>query len=269
VNWLGFPGTMGAPFMDYIVADRIAVPPSSVRYYSEALVYLPDCYLPNDRTRAIGRVPSRSEAGLPETGFVFSAFKIRVDSFAIWMRLLKAVDGSVLWLASAGDEARRRLQHEAEANGVAKERLVFANHVDAEADHLARLSLANLYLDTWPYNAHASACDSLWAGVPMVTCSGTSFAGRVGASLLSAAGLLEMIANSREDYEELALALARDPTRLADLRAKLARLRGSSPLFDTRRFTRHLEAAFRQMYERRRDGLPPDSFAVPAMSSDR
>ena len=273
VNWLGFPGTMGAPFIDYIFADRIAIPPSSVQYYSEALVYLPDCYLPNDRTRVIGRAPSRSEAGLPESGFVFSAFnapfKIRADSFAIWMRLLRAVDGSVLWLASAGDEARRRLQHEAEANGVAKERLVFANHVDAEAGHLARLSLANLYLDTWPYNAHASACDSLWAGVPMVTCSGTSFAGRVGASVLSAAGLPELIANSREEYEELALALARDPTRLADLRAKLARLRGSSPLFDTRRFTRHLEAAFRQMHERSREGLPPESFAVPALSPDR
>jgi protein O-GlcNAc transferase len=267
VNWLGYPGTMGAGYMDYILSDRIVIPEADRRHYSEQVVYLPASYLPNDSKRAISRAPAtRLEAGLPAQGFVFSSFndshKITPEMFDLWMRLLKAIDGSVLWLPQGNPVAMENLRREALARGVSAERLVFAPYVLAAADHLARLSLANLFLDTLPYNAHASACDALWAGLPVLTCIGSAFPGRVAASALQAVGLPEMVTESLADYEALALRLARDARALANLKAKLAKNRNTHPLFDTARFTRHLEAAYTIMCERVRRGDRPASFAV-------
>ena len=272
VNYLGFPGTMGAPYIDYIIADKTVIPDAQQPYYDEKIVYLPDTYLPNDSTRAIAeRTPARAEAGLPDAGFVFCSFnnvyKIDPEMFAIWMRLLAAVEGSVLWLSQATPAAARNLRREAKARGVAVERLIFAPFVSAPEEHLARLSLADLFLDTLPYNAHATACDALWAGVPLVTLTGSAFAARVGASLLSALGLPELIAPALSEYEALALRLAREPAAHAAIREKLARNRGTRPLFDTARYTRNLEAAYTTMWQRHRDGDAPQSFAVaPAPS---
>jgi predicted O-linked N-acetylglucosamine transferase (SPINDLY family) len=269
VNYLGYPGTMGAPYMDYILADPILIPSSHQADYEEKIAYLPDTYMPNDRTRAIAeRTPSRIEAGLPETGFVFCTFnnlyKITPEMFALWMRLLAKVEDSVLWLSQANPAAIRNLKREAEAQGVSGERILFAPFVQAPDEHLARLRLADLFLDTLPYNAHATACDALWAGVPVVTLTGTSFAGRVGTSLLSAIGLPELIADTPAAYESIALKLARDPQRLAKVKRKLARNRETHPLFDTAHYTRNLETAFSMMWRRHQNGDPPQSFAVDA-----
>jgi predicted O-linked N-acetylglucosamine transferase (SPINDLY family) len=205
-------------------------------------------------------------AGLPERGFVFccfnNSFKITPEVFDIWMRLLKEIDDSILWLSPANSSAPDNLRREAEKRGVAPDRLVFASRVPLNEDHLARLQHADLFLDTTPYNAHATACDALWAGVPVLTCSGASFASRVAGSLLGAVGLPELISGSPEEYEALALKLARDPALLGSLRQKLARNRNTFPLFDTDRFTRHIEAAYTVMWERAQRGEPPQSFAV-------
>jgi predicted O-linked N-acetylglucosamine transferase (SPINDLY family) len=266
VNYLGYPGTMGAPYIDYIIADRIVIPETQRPFLDEKVVYLPHAYLPNDSSRAIAPAPSRAAAGLPETGFVFGAFndilKITPEMFSLWMRLLQQVPGSVLWQARATPTAMRNLRREAEARGIARERIVFAPYVDAPEEHLARLRLADLFPDTLPYNGHATACDALWVGVPMVTLIGQSFAGRVGASVLKAVGLPELITDNTADYEALALKLARDPAAHTAIKAKLARQRDASALFDTARFTRHLEAAFLTMWERQRRGEAPASFAV-------
>lgn len=266
VNYLGFPSTMGAPFIDYIIADRIVIPDEHREFYDEKIVTLPDSYQPNDAKRAIsGRRPSRAEAGLPEQGFVFCSFnnsyKLTPALFDIWMRLLKAVDGSVLWLLDTNPPAVRNLRREAAARGLAPERLVFGPFLPME-EHLARLSLADLFLDTLPCNAHTTASDALWAGVPVLTCLGSTFAGRVAASVVSAAGLPDMVAASLEDYEAAALRLARDGSALGALKERLARGRDSCPLFDTAKFCLHLEAAYRGMWERYRQGKPPESFAV-------
>jgi predicted O-linked N-acetylglucosamine transferase (SPINDLY family) len=267
VNYLGYPGTMGAPYIDYILADRTVIPEAQWSCYEEKIAYLPHCYLPNDATRAIAAsAPSRAQAGLPDSGFVFCSFsnlyKITPEMFGIWMRLLASVEGSVLWLSQANPAALRNLKREAEARSVAAERILFAPFVAAPEEHLARLSLADLFLDTLPYNAHATACDALWAGVPLVTLMSGSFAGRVGASLLSAAGLPELIAQTPAEYEAIALSLARNASALAAVRAKLARNRKTQALFDTARFTRNLETAFTMMWERHQSGEPPASFAV-------
>jgi protein O-GlcNAc transferase len=267
VNFLGFPGTMGAPYIDYILADATVIPEKDQAYYEEKVVYLPHTYLPNDSTRVIAEgTPSRAEAGLPQSGFVFctfnNLFKITPDGFDLWMRLLKNVEDSVLWLSQGNPSAIRNLRREAEARGVAGERIVFASYVANPDEHLARLRLADLFLDSLPYNAHATGCDALWAGVPVVTLLGRSFAGRVGASLLGAIGLPELIAHSPAEYEEIALKLARDPAALAAIKEKLGRNRMRCPLFDTTRFTRNLEAAYRTMWERHQRGEPPASFAV-------
>jgi predicted O-linked N-acetylglucosamine transferase (SPINDLY family) len=221
----------------------------------------------NDAGRTISaRASSRAEAGLPERGFVFCCFnnsvKITPDVFDVWMRLLKAVDGSVLWLSPAKSSAPDRLRREAQRRGVAADRLVFASSVPLNEDHLARLRHADLFVDTAPYNAHATACDALWAGVPVLTCSGATFASRVAGSLLGAIGLPELITGSLEDYEARALTLARDPALLAGLRERLARNRDVFPLFDTERFTRHIEAAYTAMWERAQRSEPPQGFAV-------
>jgi predicted O-linked N-acetylglucosamine transferase (SPINDLY family) len=206
--------------------------------------------------------------GLPETGFVFccfnAAYKLTPEVFARWMRLLKAVEGSVLWLLHEGAFAAENLKREAEARGVSADRLVFAARTRPE-DHLARYACADLFLDTFPYNAHTTASDALWTGLPLLTLPGASFASRVGASLLNAAGLPELITHSAEDYESKALALTRERPRLTALRAKLAAARDTAALFDISRYTRHLERAYETMAERSRRGLPPAGFSVEAM----
>ncbi len=266
VSYIGLAGTMGAPFIDYVIADQVLVAPSDERYFVEKVARLPEMYLVNDDKRAIAdATPTRVEAGLPETGFVFcsfnNAYKITQDVFAAWMRLLGKVEGSVLWLLSTNDAGVRNLKREAESAGIDPARLVFAPRAKP-ADHLARHRLADLFLDTLPYNAHTTASDALWAGLPLVTCKGTSFAGRVAASLLTAIGLPELITHSTAEYEALALKLATEPAALAAIKDKLARNRGTYPLFDTARATRHIESAFVTMLERHRRGEPPASFDV-------
>jgi predicted O-linked N-acetylglucosamine transferase (SPINDLY family) len=266
VNYLGYPGTMGAPFIDYIIADRFLIPPEQHAFYDEKVVALPHSYQPNDTKRPISTLPlTRAHFGLPDQGFVFCSFnnpyKLTPRVFDIWMRLLAQVPGSVLWQLQVEPEAAENLRREAQARGVDPARLVFAQPL-AQPGHLARQALADLFLDTLPVNAHTTASDALWAGLPVLTCAGTTFIGRVAGSLLTAVGLPELITASLEDYEALALALARDPARLAALRQRLAANRLTSPLFDIARFSRNLEAAYTQMYERRLAGEAPAAFAV-------
>lgn len=267
VNYLGFPGTMGADFIDYIIADPIVAPFAHQDGYSERIVHLPDCYQPNDRQRrAAATSISRAEAGLPETGFVFASFnnswKITEDVFGVWMRLLGDIDGSVLWLLGDNPTVEGNLRAGAKVCGVAAERIIFAPRVAME-DHLARQGLADLFLDTLPYNAHTTASDALWCGLPVLTCRGHSFAARVASSLLSAAELSELVTTSLADYAALASALARDPARLADIRERLRRDRDRLPLFDTPRYCRNLEAAYATMWSTWQAGEAPRSFAVP------
>jgi protein O-GlcNAc transferase len=266
VNYLGFPGTMGARFIDYIIADRVVAPAAEQRFFSERLVHLPGCYQCNDDRRAIASpVPQRRDCGLPEAGFVFCCFndsyKLTPAMFDIWMRLLGAVPGSVLWLLDAAPGVRDNLGEEAEARGIGRERLVFAPRLPLP-EHLARHRLADLFLDTLPCNAHTTASDALWAGLPLLTCPGATFAGRVAASLLRAIGLDELITTSLAEYESLALRLARNRALLRPLRARLAHNRDRFPLFDTARSTRHLEAAYQRMCAVRQAGHPPTAFAI-------
>jgi protein O-GlcNAc transferase len=268
VNYLGFPGTSGAPYMDYIIADPTVVPDGEESAYSECVARLPDCYLPNDDRRSVGRETiTRSDAHLPESGFVFCAFnnpvKITPAVFGVWMELLRQIPGSVLWLRAGVLEARRNLERAAERQGIAPARLVFAAAVDSIESHLARHRLADLFLDTLPYNGHTTTCDALWSGLPVLTCSGRSFASRVGRSALQALGLPELITDNLESYAQVALALARDPARLGSIRERLAEHRRTSALFDTTRYCRRLEAAYVTMRQRLRMGLSPAGFTVP------
>jgi predicted O-linked N-acetylglucosamine transferase (SPINDLY family) len=271
VNYLGYPGTMGADYVDYILADRFVIPDNQRHSYSEKVVYMPDTYAANDSKRRIAdRTPTRAEVGLPETGFVFCSFnnsyKITPSIFDIWMRLLRDVEGSVLWLLATNTSAVGNLRREAEARGIQPDRLVFAPRVKLE-DHLARHRLADLFLDTLPCNAHTTASDALWAGLPLVTCLGSTFAGRVAGSLLNAIGLQELITRSLVDYEALALRLARDRKALAEIRTALAQSCKTYPLFDTSRFRRHIEAAYVTMWQRYQAGELPAHFAVEPMFS--
>jgi protein O-GlcNAc transferase len=268
VNYLGYPGTMGAEFMDYVIADPIVLPLDQQPFYAESIVHLPDCYQVNDSKRTIAaRTPSRREAGLPEQGFVFccfnNAWKITKPFFEVWMRLLGAVDGSVLWLLRDNPDTEGNLRQEAQARGIDTARLVLAERLPLE-DHLARHRLADLFLDTLPYNAHTTASDALWAGLPVLTCRGLSFAGRVGASLLGAVGLPELVATDLPGYEALALKLATDAPALASIRQKLDRNRLTHPLFDTDRLCRHIEAAFTTMRDIRWRGELARPFSVEA-----
>jgi predicted O-linked N-acetylglucosamine transferase (SPINDLY family) len=270
VNFLGYAGTMGGAFIDYILADPYVIPPAHEAFYGEKVARLPDTYQPNDRKRAIAaRAPTRKKLGLPQNGFVFCCFndnyKIQPDVFGVWMKLLREIDGSVLWLLRGNAIAETNLRREAERRGVSADRLVFAPHVSPE-QHLARHRAADLFVDTFPYNAHTTASDALWAGLPLVTWSGETFASRVAGSLLTAVGLAELIAGNIEDYEASIRKLATTPKELARLRAKLARNRLTHPLFDSERFSRHIEAAFTTMYDRYQSGLPPHGFDVPAAS---
>ncbi len=270
VAYLGFPGTTGAPYIDYFLGDRIVTPFEHQPFYSEQIVQLPDSYQVNDRQRPrAGATPGRRELGLPEEGVVFCCFnnnfKLTPGMFGLWMRVLAKCEGSVLWLFASHTTAEANLRREAARHGVAPERLVFAPK-RSYADYLAQYACADLFLDTLPYNGHATSSDALWAGVPLLTCPGRTLAGRVGASLLTALGLPELIAADLAEYEALALQLASDPGRLAALKARLEANRLAAPLFDSARFTRHLESAYRTMHDRRLRGLPPESFAVEPLA---
>jgi predicted O-linked N-acetylglucosamine transferase (SPINDLY family) len=269
VSYLGYASTLAAPYVDYLLADRIVIPEEEERWYSEKLIRLPHCYLPNDDRRQIGTAPTRAQAGLPEEGFVFCAFtslyKISPEIFAIWMLLLKQVHGSVLWLRENSPEGRASLERHAQQSGVDPARVVFAAHVPGAAEHLGRHILADLYLDTTPYNAHSTACDALWAGVPVLTCIGRSLAARAAASALTAVGLPELITHSLDEYRQKALELALEPQLLKALKGRLASSRKRAPLFDTARFSRHLESAYREMHERAVRGAAPASFDVTAL----
>jgi predicted O-linked N-acetylglucosamine transferase (SPINDLY family) len=267
VVYLGYPATTGADFIDYILADETVLPFDQQPFFAEKIVHLPDCYHAYDTTRPISPdIPTRRELHLPDQGFVFccfnKSFKLSAPVFDVWMRLLARVHGSVLWLSATNDPAQANLRREAAARGVDPARLIFAPYASGIADHLARHRAANLFLDTLPYGAHSTACDALWAGLPVVTCAGDTFAGRVGTSMVKAAGLPELVTHNLEDYEALALKLATDHDQLASIRRKLADQRSTCPLFDAERFCRHVEAAYTTMWDIYQRGESPRSFRV-------
>jgi predicted O-linked N-acetylglucosamine transferase (SPINDLY family) len=264
-SYLGYPGTMGAPFIDYIIADPIVLPLDHEPHYSERIVHLPPCYQVNSQRPIAAVTPARAGAGLPENGFVLCCFnnnwKITPPVFNVWMRLLAAVDQSVLWLISDNASAEANLRAHARSRGIDPARLVFAARVNRD-EHLARHRLADLFLDTLPYNAHTTASDALWAGLPVLTCAGSAFAGRVASSLLAAAGLPELITATLADYEALALRLAHDQPLLASFKHRLDREAVRAALFDAERFCLRIEAAYATMWELWQRGEAPRSFAV-------
>jgi predicted O-linked N-acetylglucosamine transferase (SPINDLY family) len=270
VNYLGYPGTMGADYIEYIIADKTLIPLDAQSCYSEKVVYLPNSYQVNDRGRLISeRQFTRLELGLPEDRFVFCCFnnnyKILPATFDGWMRILKAVEGSVLWLLQDNLWAVENLKKEAQKQGIDAKRLVFADRMPL-SEHLARHCQANLFLDTFPYNAHTTASDALWTGLPVLTLMGQSFASRVAASLLNAMGSPELVTNTREEYEALAIELAMNPKKLADIKLKLTNNRLTTPLFDTPLFARHLESAYIKMYEQYLKGFPPECIDIQSAS---
>jgi protein O-GlcNAc transferase len=268
-NYLGYCGTSGSNFIDYFLIDRIVVPPEEQQFFTEKLVYLPDSFMVTDAAQPVANAPlSRSECGLPNDGFVFCCFsvnyKITRSLFDVWLRLLRQVDGSVLWLSSHLDRGRENLQRYTEAQGIDSQRLVFAPGIADRAHHLARHRLADVFLDTIPYNAHSTASDALFVGLPVLTVMGTTCVGRVAASVLHAIGLDELVTRNLEEYEALALGLAQDPARLRALRAKLAVNQKTHPLFNTNRFRQNIERAYDQMFQIYCRGEASRSFSVPA-----
>jgi predicted O-linked N-acetylglucosamine transferase (SPINDLY family) len=267
VSFLGFPGTMGADFIDYLIVDPFLAPAEQQPLYSERLVRLPHCYLPSDTSRPVVPPAARADCGLPAEGLVFCCFnqsyKLTPAVFDIWMRLLRAVPDSTLWLYQANSAVPDNLRHEATARGVAAERLVFARQAPVP-EYLARLAAADLFLDTAPYNAGATANDALWAGLPVLTCSADNYVGRMAGSMLHAVGLPGLVTHSLAEYEARALQLAREPARLAELRRRLVQNRARMPLFDMARYTQDIEAAYSRMWERWRADEPPAPFDVTA-----
>lgn len=267
VNFLGYPGTLGAGYMDYLIADAVVVPPGGEHDYHEKVVRLAGSYLPIDDTRPVAASGGRRDYELPD-GFIFCCFnnswKLNPPIFDCWLRILTAVADSVLWLSATQPEVAGRLRAAAAQAGVDAGRLIFAERVADPAEHLGRLALADLFLDTLPYNAHATAGDALWAGLPVLTCQGRGFAGRVATSLLHALELPELVTASMPEYQALAIALAQDPQRLAGLRARLAAARRTAPLFDSEGYARRLEAAYRTMQQRALAGLAPAALDMPA-----
>jgi predicted O-linked N-acetylglucosamine transferase (SPINDLY family) len=266
---LGYGGTMGASFIDYIVADRHVIPEACEVFYREKVVRLPEpsmgYYEPPEPEPT---PPPRASLGLPSAGFVFCCFnahyKIQPDVFDVWMKLLRDVEGSVLWLREGPAEVTTNLRREAERRGIKADRLVFAPPLKRLKDHLARHRAADLFVDNVPYSAHTTACDALWAGLPLVTCSGETFVSRVAGGLLKSVGLPELVAGNLADYEAVIRRLVAKPALLLDIKAKLARQRRGGALFNPERFCRYLENAFVTMHDRQRRGLPPESFDVPA-----
>lgn len=267
VQWLGYPGSMGVPWLDYMVADPVVAPRGSEGDFSEKLLRLPHSYQSNDSEREIGPKVTRAEVGLPEDAFVFcnfnQAFKFTREMFALWMDLLRERPGSVLWLLDENPWATEALQKQVIAHGIAPERVIFGKRLPL-AQHLARLRLADLALDCPPCGSHTTTSDALWAGTPHLAARGDSFSARVSSSLLTAIGLPELIVDTVDEYRALALRLSRDRSLISMLRAKLAAGRLSAPLFDSRRFTRHLEAGYQAIWRRCLEGLPPDHIDVPA-----
>lgn len=266
INYIGFPGTMGASFIDYIIADNTLIPPHLESFYSEKIIKMPHSYQPNDRHRVIGTtVPSKTQVGLPETGFVYCCFnnpyKVLPDTFAVWMRILHAVPDSVLWLLKDEPETEANLKQQATLAGIDASRLVFADRASLP-DHLARHALADLFLDTLPYNAHTTTSDALWAGLPVLTCMGQSFASRVAGSLLNACGLNSLITESMADYERIAIELATQPAKLQAIKSQILANRDSYPLFDTQRYAKNLESAFEHIVNNYRQGKTPQTFTV-------
>ena len=266
INYLGYPGTMGSSFMDYILADKVVITPETEPFYDEKVIYLPNSYQPNDRNRVVSsQSVTRAALGLPEEAFVFCCFnnnyKITPETFSLWMTILLAVPDSVLWLLQASSETADNLRREAQARGVAPERLHFAPKVSMD-QHLARHQCADLFLDSLPYNAHTTASDALWAGLPVLTCTASAFASRVAASLLHAVGLPELVTHDRQTFEEKAIELATDRMQLNALRTKLERNRLQAPLFDIERFARSVERAYLNVHERRQAGMPAASLWI-------
>jgi predicted O-linked N-acetylglucosamine transferase (SPINDLY family) len=266
VNFLGYPGTLGASYMDYIIGDPTVIPKGSQKFYAEKIAYLPNSYQPNDRQRPrlVDRF-SRAEAGLPEKGFIFCCFnnnfKITPKQFDLWAGILHQVEDSYLWLLEDNPSALNNLKDEIQKRGVDTDRLVFAPRVSPE-DHLARLSIADLFLDTAPYNAHTTTSDALWVGLPVLSVIGKSFASRVAASLIFAVGLPELVVETDEAYVKLAVDLARTPDKLESLRCRLLTSYKTAPLFNSVKFTINLENLYTQMYSKYQSGLPPSE--IPA-----
>ena len=267
VNYLGYAGTMAANYMDYLIADRTLIPEEKQHHYSEKIAYLPNSFMVNDTKKNLSnRLFTRAEVGLPANGFVFCCFnnhyKITPNIFIGWMRILKAVEGSVLWLTEGNNTAISNLKKEAKKNGVDENRIIFASRLTLREDHLNRIQLADLFIDTLPYNAHATTSDALQVGLPVLTCIGNSFASRVAASLINSVNLPELITNTQEQYESLAMELATHPEKLKTIKKKLSNNLPESPLYDTPLFTKHLESAYSMMYERYQKGLDPDYIYV-------
>jgi len=265
VSYLGYPGTMGAEYIDYLIADKTLIPNESQKFYTEKIAYMPHSYQVNDRSRVISdRVFTKTEVGLPEEGFVFACFnsnyKITPDIFDVWVRILKSVKGSVLWLYKDNEDAERNLRKEARKRGLSPGRLVFAPKMEI-SEHLARHKLADLFIDTLPYNAHTTASDALWVGLPVLTCMGESFASRVAASLLNAIGMPELITTSHQEYEALAISLGNDPQRVQAMKQKLEHNKLTTPLFDSSLFTKNIENLYEQMWKRDRDEMGVKSLA--------
>jgi len=267
INYLGYPGTLGTDFIDYIVADQNLIPKSFQQFYTEKPIYLPHTYWPTNNTRIISqKIQTKEDMGLPNDGFVFCCFnnsyKISPTEFDIWMRLMAKVDGSVLWLLKSNKLVKENLMKEAEARGISGDRVIFAEKVE-NSEHLARHRLADLFLDTFNYNAHTTASDALWAGLPLVTKLGKGFAARVAGSLLNAVGLPELVTETEKDYEALILELATNPIKLAKIKEKLTNNRLTQPLFNTELYTRHLENGYQQAYQNYFDGNLPQAIIVP------
>jgi predicted O-linked N-acetylglucosamine transferase (SPINDLY family) len=267
ISYLGYPGTMGAEFIDYIIADKVVIPEKDKPYYRESVIYLPHSYQVNDNTRVISdRLVTKFSMRLPEQGFIFCCFnqnyKISPAEFNIWMRLLTKIKGSVLWLLKSNKWAESNLRLEAEKWGISGDRLIFAERLP-QAEHLARQKLADLFLDTFNVNAHTTASDALWSGLPVVTKLGQGFAARVAGSLLAAIDMPELITETEQDYEALILDLATNPERLGAIKIKLAANRLSKPLFNTELFTKHLEDGYQRAYQQYFDGKKPEAIYVP------
>jgi len=267
MTYLGYAGSSGAPYVDYILADRIVIPEAEQQYFREKVIYLPDTYMPTDSKRAVSTTtPARADEGLPDGGFVFCAFansyKTSPLVFDVWMQLLAEVEGSVLWLSRNHISGQDNLRREAQSRGIAPGRLVFARHLELNEDHLARHRLADLFLDTLPVGAHSTVCDALWTGTPVLTCAGTTFGGRVASSLLSALGMQELVTNSVSEYKATALRLARDPQLLQTVKMKIASHRNVFPLFNTQQFTSHVEAGYIAAWELYQRGDRPTRLSV-------
>lgn len=267
VNYLGYPSTMGTDYHDYIIADKIVIPQSSKKYYSEKIAYLPNSFQPNDRQRVVGEKNfTRSELGLPEKGFVFCCFnniyKINPRIFDTWMKILKETSGSVLWLKVDNQHAQKNLQKEAVKRGIDQKRLIFAKRMDSFEDHLARYKVADLFLDTIPFNAHTTASEALWAGLPILTTQAESYISRVTSSLLSAIGLPELITINLDAYCSLAIDLAHDVDKLKLIKSKLIKNRLTSSLFDTPRYVQDIEKLYFKMHERYKNNLAADDIEI-------